>query len=1718
MKKLSTLLFILMIIKIGFAQIELDSAKNIYDVIDVYKNAYDTSILNAEGGIGKDIRNMEMIWAPRLFPSGDSRDAANAIYNYVTNYTDNQTIYSPNWSCLGPIGLPDKGTPTENLRGNGQMGRITFAPNYDDSLCKTIYACTSFGGLWRTINNGDYWENVNTDLLPFAGVADMCINPADTNQLFLCTGYADGATARTYDPNWGRINPLFTHGLFRSDDYGATWQPINNDFLEDFVNGGTCRRMVVNPLHPDTIFIATTQGIYRTENATATDPEDVEWENVFTGPVENWDHEFRGLAFHPNNPNIVYSSGTDIYKSIDGGDAWYSITGPTTGLDLENMPNDFQLNRINITVTPASGAANYIYAYIEGSEFVYEINVWKWKDCMYLFVFDGSNWNQIEYRNNSTGGLSSGWMGIAVSPVNQYEVYYSTTTVYGTEDYRQLTPPSTNPNRFPNRSVYWSTGESNTGFHPDVHDLKFQPSGSFPDIYAATDGGISVKNLPNTGLGNWEYKYNGLQAATVWAFDDSDWDKDQFIIGNQDCGTYVISENIDNWEHIYGGDGYGSRINDGNNNVAFLSLGEAVFKGYDFQSELIKSDENNLRPIDPWDNVGSTPMRTRVPRIMPLFNNPLTNTMYFGFTEIWKRNFDWPTSSDWTDLWEIDSDIRNAHNPVLGGWQRQITELVICESDTNTIYVVTGGQQNEPTVWQLESHLFKSTTGGINGSIPGTPNFTDLSFPGGGTIELNFPIITGIVVDPLNKDRIWICYTGYVEDYKVWYTDDGGDDLENWENFDPNGTLYNLPVNAIAYQYGSPDRLYIGTDAGVYTRDANSLDWEKFGDFPNVRVTELKINYCANKLRVATFGRGVWEGDLVNYETQYVKEIDSTITLYNDLALQGSLQVNEGATLTVKKTINIPKNQKIVIQPGGKLILDGGILTNSCGDQWQGIEVWGDPLLSQTPSNQGMIEIINGGTIENAVLAVRLGSKDYTNKGGGIIFATEAVFRNNNTGVKFETYSSDNSSYFDRCTFETTAGLPDNQVPQYFVMMTSVDGIDIKGCTFENSLSDEVLYSDRGIGIYSVNSVFTVDKVCISGTTPCTLYQYPEFNNLNYAIKALATSSNTPCYIREGQFTDNRRGVYLSGISSATFTNNIIHMSLEQFGSVTNDTIYGSYFDACTGYTFHENQFISDYDQYNSKIALGLVINNSGPDNNLVYDNIFENVFTSTLIQGENRNSGGSTGLVIKCNQFLNTLYDEVITFPGLFSSAYMGIALHQGANTLNNPDMAGNLFYYNAISKDYDDLNNKANLFYYYYPTNTYVNYLEPLDFTKNKVTKVGITISTSWTRENGCPAATNPGGGESESLLMQINEAGQQVDSIQNILSMLIDSGDTESLQDDVETSTPSSSMQVYNELMSTSPYLSDTVVSTAIEKEDVLPNAMLRDVMVANPNSAKSDELLSKLDSRWDPMPDYMKAQILQGRSIVSLREETEANLSAYRLKKSIAFYQLINYYLAQPDLDSLALLFSSDNTMSSKYRLAFLYLSKGEFEAGTTVLNAIPSQFQLTSEDLMSHEAIVDYYDLLAANPQGIITPDSTQLAQIRNISTTGTGNASVYARNVLLAMDQITYNEPILLPDLYKSSEAVETYEKMLNTGQPPSLRVYPNPSKDYVIVEFVTEITKNSLLVINDSYGQLIKSVQLNSCRDQLVLDTRGWSPGIYVVSLQSDDKTTESCKFSIVR
>lgn len=68
----------------------------------------------------------------------------------------------------------------------------------------------------------------------------------------------------------------------------------------------------------------------------------------------------------------------------------------------------------------------------------------------------------------------------------------------------------------------------------------------------------------------------------------------------------------------------------------------------------------------------------------------------------------------------------------------------------------------------------------------------------------------------------------------------------------------------------------------------------------------------------------------------------------------GNLIIEPKASLTIKCLVHFSPQAKIIIKPGGKLIVDGGILTNVYGQEWLGIE---------SKSDEGY-SIVNDGVVE----------------------------------------------------------------------------------------------------------------------------------------------------------------------------------------------------------------------------------------------------------------------------------------------------------------------------------------------------------------------------------------------------------------------------------------------------------------------------------------------------------------------------------------------------------------------------------------------------------------------------------------------------------------------------------------------------------------------------------------------------------------------------------
>src|SRR5690606_25452877 len=122
------------------------------------------------------------------------------------------------------------------------------------------------------------------------------------------------------------------------------------------------------------------------------------------------------------------------------------------------------------------------------------------------------------------------------------------------------------------------------------------------------------------------------------------------------------------------------------------------------------------------------------------------------------------------------------------------------------------------------------------------------------------------------------------------------------------------------------------------------------------RMSGRAGNWCISPLQAGRGHRTLRTSHLRNFAYGYSQtphEItsseawDFTYKSYNDIIIKS------GAVLTVKCRLEMIKDSKIIIEPGGRLVVDGGIITSarSAGPDyegfWQGIEVWGNSNLSQ---------------------------------------------------------------------------------------------------------------------------------------------------------------------------------------------------------------------------------------------------------------------------------------------------------------------------------------------------------------------------------------------------------------------------------------------------------------------------------------------------------------------------------------------------------------------------------------------------------------------------------------------------------------------------------------------------------------------------------------------------------------------------------------------------
>jgi hypothetical protein len=131
-------------------------------------------------------------------------------------------------------------------------------------------------------------------------------------------------------------------------------------------------------------------------------------------------------------------------------------------------------------------------------------------------------------------------------------------------------------------------------------------------------------------------------------------------------------------------------------------------------------------------------------------------------------------------------------------------------------------------------------------------------------------------------------------------------------------------------------------------------------------------------------------------------------------------------------------NTRPIINAGAKVIVDEGVLTNSCGTPWDGVMILGNYFAEQLPALQGSL-VMKNSVISNARTGILTAEADLADplgafvkeSTGGMVRAMDCTFLNNLYDAVFKPYehrAADgsvlmNTSLFQRCAFATNGGV-----------------------------------------------------------------------------------------------------------------------------------------------------------------------------------------------------------------------------------------------------------------------------------------------------------------------------------------------------------------------------------------------------------------------------------------------------------------------------------------------------------------------------------------------------------------------------------------------------------------------------------------------------------------------------------------------------------------------
>ena len=592
-------------------------------------------------------------------------------------------------------------------------------------------------------------------------------------------------------------------GVWKTEDSGATWTPLTDDLVDLAVGA-----LAIAPSAPDTIYLGTGEangasgiGLLSSNDGGAT----------WALPDAVIATAFYRISVHPDRPEELVA-GTDQggFRSTDGGRTWSRFLSTAAVTEVVRSPADPTVLYAATSPSQVWKSEDAGVTWLPRSSGIASAGVrlslaMSPSNPQLLYAADEIDEVAHVYRSADGGqswlDLASVWKNAAVQHFMGGIGYWANTLVVLPGQPEVVIAGGVMAIRSVDGGATWS---ALPGTHADFHDLRSQGS----VLWIANDGGVWTS--PDGGVTAVD-RNAGLVTRQYYSVANDPFHPDRVLAGAQDNGSSLRTDTGTSWQRVDGGDGQTCAFSTATPDVFYMS------EQYGVVHRLASAGAESPAPQTITPPYGSDEAR---PFYTVIALDPHTpTTLYTGSTRVW-RSID--SGASWSPL---PTTTRST------AWSGDgVTTIAVASSDSRVLMIGKA------------SGVYRSADGGqtwveADGGLPGAN-------------------VNRLEIDPTDASVAYAALAS-TDGRSVFATFDGG---AHWQSRSTG--LPPFVTLAVRSDPVDPHVLYCGTEVGVFRSTDQGASWSRFGaGLPASSVQDVQISGDGSVLRIATYGRGIWELD-----------------------------------------------------------------------------------------------------------------------------------------------------------------------------------------------------------------------------------------------------------------------------------------------------------------------------------------------------------------------------------------------------------------------------------------------------------------------------------------------------------------------------------------------------------------------------------------------------------------------------------------------------------------------------------------------------------------------------------------------------------------------------------------------------------------------------------------------------------------------------------------